>query len=364
MKASRVLIVFMIAIASCIDPFEVSSLMPEGLINIEAFITSTPQVQQIRISRAGIYGPEIVGRNLPIRSAVVLVKDDLGNVERFFESQEAGVYQSSSDFSAKVGRSYNLDITLSEGERLVSLPERVTAVPQMDSVTYSAVRTPSTDPMNDETGVQVLGHFQDPADEQNFYYWKMLESDFVLIAEPELFSLPPTHPTCPRCPAPKACCARCFHKEIPRPANINTVEDSDFNGKYQSRVIAYVRDNGLRFKETYRLDIEHMSVSAEGHRYLKLSDQQLRLTGSVFDPPPANIRGNVINLNRPEEQVLGYFFASDVQLLRVYIHRDRLEFFLRPQLIVPDDCRNYLQQASGFPMPFLPTDPPADWDGF
>lgn len=292
------------------------------------------------------------------------VKDDLGNVERFLESQETGVYLSSSDFSTKVGRKYNLDVLLRNGDRLVSLPELVMPVPQMDSVTYQAVRTSTTDPMNDEIGVQVVGHFQDPADEQNFYYWKMLESDFVLKTEPELFTLPPTHPTCPRCPAPKDCCARCFHRDVPRPANINTIDDLEFNGNYQSRVIAYVRDNGLRFKETYRLDIQHMSVSAEAHRFLKLSDQQLRLTGSVFDPPPANIRGNVVNLNRPEEQVLGYFFASDMQFLRVYIRRNDLEFFLRPQTTVPDDCRGFLQQASGFPMPFLPTEAPEDWDGF
>ncbi|EOZ92407.1 hypothetical protein A33Q_4500 [Indibacter alkaliphilus LW1] len=364
MKASKAGIAFLIVFVSCIDPFGVSSLEPEGLLNIEAFLTSEPHVQQIRLSRAGIYGLDNVGRNLPVRGAVILVKDDLGNIERFLESGVSGTYLSSSEFSTKVGRSYNLDIELPNGERLVSLPELVNPVPKMDSVTYRAVRTASTDPMNDEIGVQVLGHFQDPADQQNFYYWKMLESDFVLITEPELYTLPPTHPTCPRCPVPKDCCSRCFHKDTPRPANINTIDDLEFNGNYQSRVIAYVRDNGLRFKETYRLDIQHMSVSAEAHRFLKLSDQQLRLTGSVFDPPPANIRGNVINLNRPEEQVLGYFFATDIQLLRVYIRRDNLEFFLRPQTTVPDDCRDYLQQASGFPMPFLPTEAPEDWDGF
>ncbi|WP_317174486.1 DUF4249 domain-containing protein [Aquiflexum lacus] len=334
--------------------------MPQRLLNVEGYITTIPKAHQIKLSQAEKFGPEFVGLGRPVTSATVLIKDDLGSVENLVEVG-SGYYATSPDFAAVVGRSYNLEIYLLDGSRYVSLSETAMPVPEVDSVTYHSVRTVTTDRLNDEIGVRVMAHFQDPPDVENYYFWNVLESDFVLITEPELYLLPFDHPTNPRGPAPKDCCAKCFHKDKPKPTNIITVSDVDFDGIYQNRRIAYVRDDGLRFKETYRLDIQHLSVSAETYRFLKLIDQQLSLTGSVFDPPPANIRGNIISLNDRDEQALGHFFVSDERFLRVYIIRDQLEFYLSPQTTVPDDCREFLQQAN-FPMPFLPVDPPADWD--
>lgn len=353
-------LILILWISSCIDKFNFTSEEPQRILNVEGFITTIPKAHQIRLSRVEKFGPEFIGLGRPINLANVLIKDDLARVENLVETG-SGYYSTSPDFAAVVGRSYNLEIQLLDGRRYVSLREKVAPVPEVDSVTYHSVRTVTTDRLNDEIGVQVMAHFQDPPEQENYYFWNLLESDFVLVTEPELYHLPPDHRTCPKCPAPKPCCSRCFHKNIPKPTNIITLSDTEFNGIYQRRGIAYVIDDGLRFKETYRLDIQHLSVSAETHRFLKLIDQQLSLTGSVFDPPPANIRGNMISLNDRDEQVLGHFFVSDERFLRIYIQRDQLEFRLSPQTTVPSDCRNYLQQFN-FPMPFLSVDPPADWN--
>jgi hypothetical protein len=339
---SFIQLILFLWISSCIDKFNFVPEEPQRLLNVEGFITTIPKAHQIRLSRLEIYGPDFIGLGRPVTLASVLIKDDLGRVESLFEIG-SGYYETSKDFAAEVGRSYNLEIYLLDGSRYVSLKEKVTPVPEVDSVTYHSVRTVTTDRLNDEIGVQVMAHFQDPPDQENYYYWKLLESDFLLVTEPEQYHLPFDHPTCPRCPAPKPCCSRCFHKDIPKPTNIITTSDAEFDGIYQRRGIAYVVDDGLRFKETYRLDIQHLSVSAETNRFLKLIDQQLSLTGSVFDPPPANIRGNLISLDNREEQVLGHFFVSDEKLLRIYIKKEKLEFRMSPQTTVPEDCRNFLQ---------------------
>ena len=353
-------------INSCIDKYNVPTEEPDFILNVEGYITTQQRSHQIRLSRAAKYGPDFLGPSRPVNLATVLIKDNEGNGV-LLPNTENGVYITPIDFVAKIGNSYNLEITLQNGSRYISTPEHLYPVPKMDSVTYQAVRTASEDRLNDEIGVQVIGHFQDPPEERNYYYWKKLESDFVIIAEPELYTLPPTHPTNPRGPAPKDCCVRCFHKEIPAPPSIMTSSDEFFNGNYQRRMIAYIIDDGTRFKDTYRLDLQHLSVSAEAHRFLTLIDQQLRLTGSIFDLPPANIRGNLISLDNPEEQVLGYFFVSDAQFIRTYIKKENLEFFLTPQSTIPDDCRDYLDiggrnSSIGFTPPRLSVDPPADWN--
>lgn len=352
-------LIFLIAL-SCIDRYNFTSKMDERLLAVEGFITTSPGVHEIKLRRTEKYGLEFIGINRPESLATVLIKDDLGRVTKLTE-HVPGTHSTEPDFAAEIGRTYNLEIILNNGKRYISLPEKVLPVPRVDSVTYAAVRIVTSDRLNDEIGVQVNAYFQDPVDEENFYFWNLLESDFALITDPDLYHNPPTHPTCPGCPAPKPCCARCYHKDTPMPPNVNTVSDVDFNGIYQNRKIAYVVDNGLRFKETYRLDIQHLAVSAETHRFLKLVNQQISLTGSIFDLPPANIRGNFVSLDNDQEVVMGHFFASDVQLLRVYIHKANLEFYARPPTKVTEDCREYLFDPL-VTYPKLPVDPPSDWN--
>jgi hypothetical protein len=338
---------------NCIDPYSFKAVEPEGLINIEGILTTLPKAHQVRVSRADKFGPEFVGLNRGVALAKVLIKDDLGRVE-ILEEQGSGIYLTSETFQAEIGRTYNLEVILREGQRYVSLPETVVPVPALDSVTFQSVRKPSLERLTDEIGVQVLAHFQDPGDERNFYFWNLLMSDFQVIGEPELNHNRPDHPTCPRCPNPLDCCRICYGQELPKPTRVITTDDIDFNGNYQRREIAYIEDDGLRFKGIYRLDMQHLSVSASAHRYLKLVGQQLGISGTVFDPPPANIRGNFLSLQNTEEEVLGHFIAADEVPIRLYIDKDELEFVLRPQTIIPTDCRAAFRGKTIIP--------PSDWN--
>lgn len=347
---------------SCIDPYGFNAELEERALAIEGYITTIPGYQEIRLRRADVFGPDFIGINKPEGLAKVLVRDDLGRVIKFEEQTQRGSYLSEEIFAAEVGRSYNLEIITQDKKRYISRAELVKAVPKLDSVTYRAVRTPGTDRLNDEYGVEVLGHFQDPKDEDNYYFWRTMESSFVLLTEPDLENLSGGPAGLPPCPP---CCEKvCYHKDNPTPGNIFTVDDTDFDGLYQRRVIAFLEDDGLRFKDTYRLEMQHMSVTQETQRYLQLIDQQLRLTGSVFDPPPANIRGNMISLDDPDELVLGQFFAVDLEHVQVYIQKNKLEFFRRPQTIVPRCCIHFLFQdvRTGYVAPLVPTTPPADWN--
>lgn len=364
MYRSVIWVIFIFLLGTCVDPYEVEVARENRILTVEGFITTLPKSHVIRLSFTRPFGPEATGPNPGIITAKVYLKDNLGNTEilnvkppRDNFDNIRGFYETSEDFAAVVGRSYTLHVELQDGKRYQSFPELVSPVPEVDSLTYRAVRSATSDPLNDQVGVEVLAHFQDPESVRNNYYWKPSESDFVLVAEPQLHI------------SVKDCCEVCYHREMPFPLNVNTVSDIDFNGLYQRRVIAYVQDNGVRFKDTYRLDVQHLSVSDEAHRFLKLVSQQTNLTGSVFDPPPANIRGNMINLDNPDEQVLGYFFASDERFLRTYIQKSKLEFVRIPATIIPFDCREYLDPDGknsdpriGFFPPPLPLDPPEDWN--
>jgi hypothetical protein len=341
----------LLLMVSCIDPYKLD--LPEGerLITVDGFITTAPGPHVIRLTRTDTYGSVFEGLIRPVTQATVAIRDSDGEVIFLEEQVERGVYWTPSDFRAIVGKSYSLQIDVL-GNSYVSLPEKVLPVPQIDSLSYRSVRLATESRLTTKTGVQVFAHFRDPGDQQNQYYWRASPGVYVLVANPERYRLPDTHPTNPRGEAPKDCCAICYLTDVRKVQNFALASDESFNGLSNRVQVAFVEDDGMKFRQTYRAEIQQMSISPGAHRFLRLVEQQLGISGSVFDPPPANIRGNIISLNNPDETVLGYFIAADVSTRQVYVKMRDLEFIETPK-IIPDDCRT---------IPGAVVDPPGDWN--
>jgi hypothetical protein len=348
----RLLYLILILPVSCIEPYKIELPQGEQLLTVDGFINTDFGPHTIRLTRSDTYGSVFEGLIRPVSQANVVVRDSEGNVTFLEEVAERGAYQTPSDFRARVGISYTLLITLQGGKSYTSLPERVSAVPEILELSYRAVEFNTEDRLLNRSGARIFAHFNDPSDQSNFYYWRVGARNYVLVANPELYRLPGTHPTNPRGEAPKACCTICYLQEPGRFQRFAIASDEGFNGLPQRLPIAFVEDDGLKFKQAYRVEILQMSVSANAHRFLRLVEQQTSLTGSVFDSPPANIRGNMISLDDPNETVLGFFMAAGVSKKEVYIKPENLEFRQTPKTI-PDDCLT---------VPGATLDPPTGWN--
>jgi hypothetical protein len=348
----RLIYILLIIPISCIDPYKIDLPQGEQLFTVDGFITTDPGPHLIRLTRSDTYGSVFEGLIRPVIRARVAIRDSEGNVTFLNELANDGIYATPEGFMARVGVSYSLQIELQNGRSYTSLPERVESVPEIDSLSYRSVKFNTNDRLNDLIGVQVFAHFRDPSDQANFYYWRNGTSTFVLVANPEQHTLSPQHPTNPRGPDPKDCCAICYIDDVSRIQRFTLASDETFNGLSQRLPVLFIEDNGLRFKQTYRAEIQQISVSSGAHRFLRLIEQQTNLTGSVFDNPPANIRGNIVSLDNPDEIVLGYFIAGAIAKKQIYIEREKLEFLQTPR-IIPDDCLT----VSGAQI-----SPPSDWN--
>jgi hypothetical protein len=337
---------------SCIDPYNLALEEGEQLLSVEGYINTMPGPHTIRLTRTDTYGSVFEGLIRPVRQAQVNVRDSEGLVTFLQETEEPGVYQTPEGFQAKIGLSYTLQIKLLNGREYTSFPERVNSVPQIDSLSVRSVSLATDNRLLDRVGVQIIANFRDPADQSNYYYWRTTQSVYVVVANPEQYTNPPDHPTNPRGPNPKDCCSICYLIENNRIQNFSHASDDEFNGLNTRQSVAFIEDNGSRFRMTFRTEIIQMGVSAEAHRFLRLIDQQLSITGSVFDQPPANIRGNMISLDDPDELVLGYFIAAGAQSREIYINNEDLEFTATPRVIA-DDCRV---------VPRATIEPPSFWN--
>lgn len=347
MKNRLIYILLLLPIA-CIDPYKVD--IPEGqqLLTVEGLIHTGPGPHAITLTRSATYGSVFEGLVRPVTGATVVVRDDLGEITFLTEGLETrGSYFTPSSFSAAVGRSYSLQIQTAEGKVYTSLPERVESVPQIQNIELKTVTIPVEGETNPRSGVQLISEINDPADQNNFYFWRLSPIVHILEARPDLFVNRET-----RAPAPKDCCSICYRTEVTGNQSLFIAQDDNFNGLTTRIPAAFIEDNGLRFVDRLRVDLKQYSLSPEAYRFLRLVKQQAEISGSIFDPPPATIRGNMISLENPDEVVLGYFIAAGEAVKRTYIAKGDLTFN-QIDATIPDDCRT----VSG-----AVVDPPFDWN--
>lgn len=349
----RLIYLFFLIPFSCIDPYQVDVPEGEQLLTIEGIISTGPGPHAITLTRSATYGSIFEGLIRPVSLATVVVRDNEGNVTFLTEGDEAkGTYFTPASFSAEVGRSYTLQILTAEGKVYTSTPERVESVPPIASLEVRTVTIPTQGSEVPRSGVQLIAEVRDPADQNNFYYWRNGPAVYILETRPDLFTPRPTPQNPNRTPQPKDCCIQCFRSEVSNNQSLFVVNDDNFNGLTARVPAAFIEDDGLRFVNTFRMDLKQYSISQGAFRFLRLVKQQAEISGSIFDPPPATIRGNMISLDNPDEVVLGYFMAGGEATRRIYIDKNDLTF-KQNRAIIPDDCR-VVEGAS--------VDPPADWN--
>lgn len=70
------------------------------------------------------------------------------------------------------------------------------------------------------------------------------------------------------------------------------------------------RVNDGRYLDTVYFNVIQESLTEGAYDYYNSIGQTLELSGSMFDPAAGKIKSNLINVTNPDEEVFGYFYAS------------------------------------------------------
>ena len=281
---------------SCIDqlalPFreERPHLVVEGSITTEL----PPYIVRLTYSRPIGSSTAVADRDA-VSNALVSIQDDTGRRTQLVPiSQKPGYYQTTDSlFRGTVGRSYTLHIETQQHSHYQSTPERIVAVPPIDSLT--AALQASLYGYN--LSFSVVS--KDPASTINYYRW-------TSRAYHVEYWVP--------------CGASLIEPYVWVPVfstGINSLSDTYLNGNALRREVIQspIHSTGPHFVE-----VKQYAITQTFYQFLTAYTDQQSRTGSLFDPLPGRIAGNVICLDDSSQVVLGYFHASAVSLkqLRYY----------------------------------------------
>lgn len=74
-----------------------------------------------------------------------------------------------------------------------------------------------------------------------------------------------------------------------------------------------------RFTDGFYLTAIQESLSEGAYRYWESASRVVNLTGNFFEAPPGKVQGNFYNPEDPDEEVFGYFYATQQDTVRLYV---------------------------------------------
>ena len=330
--------IVLLLLGGCINPIDLPVRDAQPLLVVEGFVTNESGPYTVRLSRSANFEGVSIGSGGiidPEFNASVALRDESGFLVPFNEVRN-GYYQSSPEFRAEVGEVYSLLIITSDGEEYLSSPVSIPQGAEIDSIITRFDQKPSINEFDFATGVNVFVEFQDDPDNNNFYLSYTSNGVFPWTAHPELASINPNFP----CPTgetvecfryerdyfqpSEVAASRCYVPEA-RPFDFTLNSDLFQNGAKITTQAAFIEDDGKRFEFSYRVKINFLTISPEAFGFYNRLASQLSITGDIFDPPPAEILGNIINIGGTGGDAVGYFGAYYSSSKQIYIERDFLD---------------------------------------
>jgi hypothetical protein len=104
----------------------------------------------------------------------------------------------------------------------------------------------------------------------------------------------------------------------------------------------------------YSILVEQRALSKEEFDYLQIIQKNSSVTGSLFDPLPGEIKGNLKSISNPDEPVIGYIGAYSQQTKRLFIRASELNADPNPKcetILVVKDFNDSFYGSEGFYTP-------------
>jgi len=292
---------------SCIKKVDVQTRNAAPILVVEGSITTDTVPYTVKLTYSGIVSSiEHIPDELIEKNATVTISDDLGKATKLVY-KGVGLYETTDPaYIGQVGRTYQLTVVLQNGKKYISSPEKIKAAVPVAKVNAAFVYKFD---FNYPAYLNISVDTKDPAQEENYYRWTYYS---WVVRQTKGVS----------CGLGCIMYEYCFQKHID--TTVHLLSDAAINGneirnQAVGRCYIYTYGNPL-------IDISQISLSREAYQFWRSYEDQQTRTGSILDPLPASIKGNVHNAADSNDIALGYFSASSVTHKKV---------ILVPQSITP-----------------------------
>ena len=293
---------------SCIEPYQppeitqtFSPLVVDGFLNVNGIST-------IKLSRTQNLTDK--GNSLPEYNATVIIETESGDQYNFLDTKNVGAYVLPNQ-NLSTEKIYRLRIKTIDNKEYASDYLSVKLTPPIDSVIWK---------INEDKSVNIFVSTDDPTGKSKFYSWTYKETWEYLSAYQSTIDYLPPNTVVNR----EQDIYRCYQLDIPS----QKISIASSQGLLQDKISEYsllhIPWASERTSIKYSIQVIQRVISKEEYEYLLQLQKNTESSGTLFDPLPSQIVGNIRSLSEMQKPVLGYFDVGSTTEKRIFIPSSKL----------------------------------------
>ena len=324
MKIYLYTFVLTIVFYGCVEPFEPEVGVYDSTLVVDALLSNSDDPSRVTLTSSFPYSENAP---YPVGGAKVVIEDDEGNAFQLLEI-ETGVFQTDpSVFKGQVGKRYRLLINTSDGNQFESDWELMKPAPPIEELrTEFEERIPDDPILKPVPGVQFYLSTKDTENNTRYYRWEFVETYQFLLPFPPLIGV-----NFGRNPGRGDDEAyylslsewegnRCWKTAYSTQVLIATTENLT-QDIVKDMPLHFVDNKTARLSTRYSLLVKQYAISKTYYEFLRKIKEINQTSGSLFDPIPNEVFGNIRSSDGNDIPVLGYFSVAGVSEQRTFVNR-------------------------------------------
>ena len=298
-----------IPIIGCTVPFDFNPESFEEVLVIEGTLTNETKSHIVRVSYTYPL-TEQQGQNF-VNDAIVIIEDQDGD-QRSLLSIGEGEYITPSNFSGELGNSYRLIVRMFNGLEYQSSFEEMTPSPPIDSIYDRYTELSFDDQTENDRGIQFFVDTHDDSNSAQFFRYEYDETWQVRVPFPSQYEIVDEEIVVRQIPI-----GVCYEYNESNNYTIGTTANNSVN-QLTEHPLVFVSQRSPKIRSRYTILAKQYALSEQAFLYYRKLKENNESTGSLFDKQTGTIVGNIINVDDPEEAVLGYFEVSGYSERRAF----------------------------------------------
>ncbi len=299
------LVLMTFILTGCVYSYSPDISKYEEVFVIDGELTNLPGPYVVTLSKSYSFNEH---KGDFVCGAMVKIIDINGKEEELKEIEDGTYSTEGSNFQGEVGNSYKLQITLNN-DVYESDFEMIKNPVEIDQVYWEYMNND-----DNEYGIQLLLDTHDPLNNTLYYAWDY-EETWKFRVPLDIFDHPEWK--------------ECFDFFQSSTFNIATSAQRNHD-IIEGYPLKFIDEETNRLYIRYSILVKQYALTESSYKFFKDLITINQEQGTLFDPIPSSLVGNVNCLSNTDMPVLGYFLVSGVSKKRIFIDRDDLPWEYSP----------------------------------
>lgn len=299
---------FSLLCITCVKKYDPPAIQAaNNYLVVDGFIDANPnEATTIVLSRSRNLSDTV--SNIPELNAKVFIISNTGTTYSLTDAMNTGNY-TSTPLNLSTTNQYQLKIITSDGHNYLSDLVPVKKSPPIDSLTWQQ-----------DSSLTVYLNTHDPSNSTIYYKWDFVETwihyapvQTSWVQTNGIISIADTTNQT------DSCWTTANSTYIITGTSVALTQDV-----ISKAPITTILQNDIRIKAKYSINVRQIPLTADAYNYWSLIQKNSQQLGTLFDPQPSQLTGNIHPLTNPNEPVIGYVTAATTQQKRIFINNTQL----------------------------------------